>query len=107
MNHQLNISPFLGVRAAEIRKRSYTTHGIVMENGCRHRSNARMSRWRLIIPTFLVFAAMTLPAFAEKRVALVIGNGTYQSVAALPSPVTSRPWRTFSVMPDSTSCGSK
>ncbi len=34
-----------------------------------------------------VIAAFGSPAFAEKRVALIIGNGTYQSVAALANPV--------------------
>src|SRR5437763_17188588 len=40
---------------------------------------------------FLLAAAMLvgvcLPAFAEKRVALVIGNGVYQNVPRLPNPV--------------------
>lgn len=39
---------------------------------------------------FLLAAALLLvcqPAFAEKRVALVLGNGAYQNVAPLPNPV--------------------
>src|ERR1700676_5635222 len=39
---------------------------------------------------FLLTAALLLvcqPAFAEKRVALVLGNSAYQNVAKLPNPV--------------------
>src|SRR5437016_12353758 len=40
---------------------------------------------------FLLAAALLLgvcqPAFAEKRVALVLGNSAYQNVARLPNPV--------------------
>jgi len=39
---------------------------------------------------FFLAAAMLLvcqPAFAEKRVALVLGNSAYQNVAKLPNPV--------------------
>ena len=39
---------------------------------------------------FFLAAALLLvcqPAFAEKRVALVIGNAAYQNVARLPNPV--------------------
>jgi uncharacterized caspase-like protein len=43
------------------------------------------------IRRFLVAAAMLVgvcqPAFAEKRVALVIGNAVYQNVARLPNPI--------------------
>ena len=41
-----------------------------------------MLRWMLL----LVALALTSPAQAEKRVALVIGNGAYQHVSGLPNP---------------------
>jgi len=40
---------------------------------------------RVIVAAFLMFAATS--AHAEKRVALVIGNSAYQTVAKLPNPV--------------------
>ena len=40
----------------------------------------------LILWTLAPFAAWPQTAFAEKRVALVIGNGAYQNVFQLPNP---------------------
>jgi hypothetical protein len=39
----------------------------------------------MLLGSLLVFAN-TLPSNADKRVALVIGNSNYASVAALPNP---------------------
>ena len=41
---------------------------------------------RFLIAALLLLITMTLPALAERRVALVIGNSTYKSVAALTNP---------------------
>ena len=40
---------------------------------------------RLVFAAFLLCGGM-IPAHAEKRVALVIGNSAYRSVAPLPNP---------------------
>ena len=40
----------------------------------------------IIVAVLVAFAALTAPALAEKRVALVIGNGAYQSAPALANP---------------------
>jgi uncharacterized caspase-like protein len=42
--------------------------------------------WRLLICASVILLWSTFGAFAEKRVALVIGNGAYKSTAALPNP---------------------
>jgi hypothetical protein len=44
----------------------------------------QLHRWLLAAVLLL---AVCRPAFAEKRVALVVGNSAYQNVAALPNPV--------------------
>ena len=41
---------------------------------------------RLIFAAFLLCAGLPSAAHAEKRVALVIGNSVYRSVAPLPNP---------------------
>ena len=43
-----------------------------------------VSRWMLAV--FLLCTAMSSAAYAEKRVALVIGNSAYQTVPKLPNP---------------------
>jgi len=62
----------------------------VAEIICGEDSRRSQERRRLRIPlAIIVFGALaitTLPAFAEKRVALVIGDDAYRSVAALPNP---------------------
>lgn len=45
-----------------------------------------MWRWQLLL-VFVVCCATNATAFADKRVALVIGNSAYQNVAKLPNPV--------------------
>src|SRR5580700_4979957 len=42
-------------------------------------------RSRLLLPALLCLAAAA-PAYADKRVALIIGNSTYRSVASLENP---------------------
>ena len=44
----------------------------------------KLCRWALAAAAFLLVSE---PAFAEKRVALVLGNSTYQNVAPLANPV--------------------
>ena len=44
----------------------------------------KLCRWALAAATFLLVSG---PAFAEKRVALVLGNSAYQNVAPLANPV--------------------
>jgi len=44
----------------------------------------KLCRWALAAAAFLLASG---PAFAEKRVALVLGNSNYQNVAPLPNPV--------------------
>jgi uncharacterized caspase-like protein len=44
-------------------------------------------RFYISAALILIFAAYSTGAFAEKRVALVIGNSAYQNVAKLPNPV--------------------
>src|SRR5262245_29515521 len=44
----------------------------------------KLCRWALAAAAFLTVSA---PAFAEKRVALVLGNGAYRNVAPLANPV--------------------
>ena len=44
----------------------------------------KLCRWALAAAAFLLVSG---PAFAEKRVALVLGNSNYQNVAPLPNPV--------------------
>jgi uncharacterized caspase-like protein len=44
----------------------------------------KLCRWALAAATFLLVSG---PAFAEKRVALVLGNSNYQNVAPLANPV--------------------
>lgn len=44
--------------------------------------------WRLTVATLLAVVAATVPALAEKRVALVIGNGAYERADRLSNPVT-------------------
>src|ERR1700694_3427224 len=44
----------------------------------------KLHRWLLAAVLLL---AVCRPAFAEKRVALVVGNSAYQNVAALPNPI--------------------
>jgi uncharacterized caspase-like protein len=44
----------------------------------------KLCRWALAAAAFLLVSE---PAFAEKRVALVLGNSNYQNVAPLPNPV--------------------
>ncbi|WP_407159196.1 hypothetical protein [Bradyrhizobium sp. STM 3557] len=39
------------------------------------------------IATIILFNCVISPAFAETRVALVIGNGAYQNIARLPNPL--------------------
>src|ERR1700761_2192100 len=41
---------------------------------------------RTVFAAFLLCAALSAPAHAEKRVALVIGNSAYQTVPKLPNP---------------------
>jgi hypothetical protein len=42
---------------------------------------------RLLVPFTLILVCLgVLPAYADKRVALVIGNGSYRNVSALPNP---------------------
>ena len=41
---------------------------------------------RFIFWTLILFAFAPDPAFAEKRVALVIGNAAYQNLPELPNP---------------------
>src|ERR1035437_6476757 len=43
---------------------------------------------RTVIMTVLLTMLGTLPGYAEKRVALVIGNGAYQHADKLANPVT-------------------
>jgi outer membrane protein assembly factor BamD (BamD/ComL family) len=43
-------------------------------------------RWAAVLAGAGLFLAVCLPAQAEKRVALVVGNSNYQSVAQLPNP---------------------
>jgi Caspase domain len=45
------------------------------------------TRFYISAALILIFAAYSTGAFAEKRVALVIGNSAYQNVAKLPNPV--------------------
>ena len=40
----------------------------------------------VLLWTLVLLGFWPHPAFAEKRVALVIGNGAYQNVAPLPNP---------------------
>jgi hypothetical protein len=40
--------------------------------------------------TFLIVVLLSLPALADKRVALVIGNGKYGYVTPLDNPSTTR-----------------
>src|SRR5215510_861082 len=40
----------------------------------------------IIVAVLVAFAALTAPALAEKRVALVIGNGAYQNAPRLANP---------------------
>ena len=50
--------------------------------------------------SFLLAAALLLaagPAFAEKRVALVIGNAAYQNAPRLPNPVNDGKFRSLEV----------
>jgi uncharacterized caspase-like protein len=43
--------------------------------------------WLSVLATVAVMALMSIaPAFADKRVALVIGNGAYRNAARLPNP---------------------
>lgn len=42
---------------------------------------------RLVLAAAAVLLSVCQPAFAEKRVALVLGNANYQNVAPLPNPV--------------------
>lgn len=49
--------------------------------------NRLLHRALILVSMFAIFAAGTAPAQAERRVALVIGNGQYQGVAKLPNPV--------------------
>src|SRR5438874_10350993 len=44
----------------------------------------KLCRWALAAAAFLLVSE---PAFAEKRVALVLGNSNYQNVAPLANPV--------------------
>src|SRR6476661_4607914 len=44
----------------------------------------KLCRWALAAAAFLMVSG---PAFAEKRVALVLGNSAYRNVAPLPNPV--------------------
>jgi len=44
----------------------------------------KLCRWALAAAAFVLASG---PAFAEKRVALVLGNSNYQNVAPLPNPV--------------------
>jgi len=44
----------------------------------------KLCRWALAAAAFLLASE---PAFAEKRVALVLGNSAYQNVAQLTNPV--------------------
>src|SRR6476619_37286 len=44
----------------------------------------KLCRWALAAAAFLLVSE---PAFAEKRVALVLGNSAYRNVAPLPNPV--------------------
>ena len=44
----------------------------------------KLCRWALAAAAFLLVSG---PAFAEKRVALVLGNSAYRNVAPLPNPV--------------------
>jgi len=44
-------------------------------------------RWRFLVPLLFLFTAVFLvPAFADKRVALVVGNSAYRNVAILDNP---------------------
>jgi hypothetical protein len=47
-----------------------------------------MQLLRLAAAVLLALGAATLPATAEKRVALVIGNGAYEHADKLTNPVT-------------------
>ena len=46
-----------------------------------------MPSFRILLAVLLIPAIFSLPAAAEKRVALVIGNSNYAQVPALPNPV--------------------
>src|SRR5262249_17942587 len=46
----------------------------------------RLSSLPAIIAAFILLHLQISPAFAETRVALVIGNGAYKSVPTLPNP---------------------
>jgi uncharacterized caspase-like protein/lipoprotein NlpI len=55
--------------------------------GCNNRwGERRMARFALIILVFMFDGVAGWPAFAENRVALVIGNGAYQNAPRLPNP---------------------
>src|SRR4051812_35566686 len=41
---------------------------------------------RAVMLSVLLFGALAYPAFADTRVALVIGNGSYEKVPELPNP---------------------
>ena len=47
---------------------------------------SRGRRWATFVAVFVALTVLSASAFAEKRVALVIGNGAYQSAARLPNP---------------------
>jgi carboxyl-terminal processing protease len=48
--------------------------------------NARVRRWASLSLCALIAVCLSAPAFAERRVALVIGNGTYRHAQQLPNP---------------------
>jgi Caspase domain len=46
-----------------------------------------MRRWPFLVPLlFLLTAVFSVPAFADKRIALVVGNSAYRNVASLDNP---------------------
>jgi hypothetical protein len=52
----------------------------------RHGAGLEWGRWVMLIAAILVGLA-TMPAQAERRVALVIGNGAYDALGKLPNPL--------------------
>jgi len=54
--------------------------------GCQKKIMGRLSTLLGIIASIILLHSQIAPAFAETRVALVIGNGAYQSVPRLPNP---------------------
>src|ERR1700751_2220279 len=66
---------------------------IPTSSGCQYRTSdsrfwglTMIRRVLVLLAVTLVLALQTFPAFADRRIALVIGNSAYQNVARLENP---------------------